>query len=333
MQDHATDHDAPRDPTGVCGFSFGRNLTKLNYPVEAAVESVLPLCRRFVFAVGKSDDDTRQRVAAIDTSSMDGGRGGTIDIIDTVWPQVRVDGQVLAIEANKAMDVAERIAEESGCTWGFYIQADEVIHEGDLNWIAAGLSDWAAHAQVKALMFRYQHFVLDFETIDPWMYHKACRVVRLDGTCKIFGDACGPGFKSPPPDVLKINDGYLDKRHLGTHVQWATEANASVVLGPRPRVFHYGWVKTPDQLDDKFAMVDELWWGTLSQAEKQRRRDNKFGQFVTRYPILKKYPSLRKPHPALMRELIDKHPRYARVASRWLNPRFYVECIKHGFHG
>ncbi|MEM7627318.1 MAG: hypothetical protein AAF333_17105 [Planctomycetota bacterium] len=315
----------------MCGFSFGRNLTKLNYPVEAAVQSVLPLCRRFVFAVGRSDDDTRQRVEAIDTSSMNGGRGGAIDIVDTVWPDVRVDGKVLAVEANKAMEAAEAIAEESGCTWGFYIQADEVIHEDDLWYVHSAMEDWADQKDIKALLFRYLHFVLDYETVDPWMYHKACRVVRLDGSCKIYGDACGPGFIDPPPHVLEKNDGYLDKKHLGIHVQWAQDLGLPGM--PYARVFHYGWVKTPEQLDDKFAMVDKLWWGTLSEEEKQRRKANKFGAFVERYPILKKFRGPGKTHPALMRERIARHPRYAPTASRWLNPRFYLECLKHGFHG
>ena len=77
-------------------------------------------------------------------------------------------------------------------------------------------------------------------------------------------------------------------------------------------------------------MVDRLWWGTLSEEEKQRRKHNKFGEFIGRYPILK---SFRGSHPTLMRELIAKHPPYADVRSRWLNPRFYAEVLKHGFHG
>ncbi|MEM8782538.1 MAG: hypothetical protein AAGE65_06720 [Planctomycetota bacterium] len=313
--------DAP--PT-VCGFSFGRNLTKLNYPVEAAVGSVLPVCQRFVFAVGKSDDDTRQRVAAIDTSAMNGGKGGEIEIIDTTWPDVQVDGEVLSIEANKAMQAAEA----TGCTWGFYIQADEVIHEDDLGYTHSAMRQWADHPEVKALMFRYLHFVLDYETTDPWMYHKASRIVRLDGTCKIFGDACGPGFIDPTPEILKKNDGYLDKRHLGTHVQWARDGRLPGIR--EARVFHYGWVKTREQLDDKFEMVDKLWWGTLSEEEKQRRKSNKFGAFIDRYPILKKFHGS---HPALMRERIAAHRPYAKVRNRLLNPRFWAEGFKHGFHG
>ncbi len=317
------DTDPASANPAVCGFSFGRNLTKLNYPVEAAVQSVLPLCQRFVFAVGDSEDDTRDRVANIDTAAMNHGQGGTIEIIDTHWPDVKVDGEVLSIEANKAMAAAEA----TGCTWGFYIQADEVIHEHDLPKVQFAMERWKDHPEVKALMFRYLHFVLDYETTDPWMYHKACRVVRLDGTCKIFGDACGPGFIDPPKHVLKKNDGYLDKNHYGTHVKWAGDETG------KARVFHYGWVKTREQLDEKFSMVDSLWWGTLSPEEKARRKDNKFGQFIERYPLLKKFRGPRKTHPALMHDRIAQHLPYAKVPSRWLNPRFYAEVLKHGFHG
>ncbi len=297
----------------VCGFSFGRNLTKLNYPVEAAVGSVLPLCDRFVFAVGASDDDTRKRVAAISPK---------MEIIDTVWPDVQVDGEVLAIEANKAMTAAQ----DTGCTWGLYIQADEVIHEDDLSLIRAAMDHWQPHPHVKALMFRYLHFVLDYQTIDPWMYHKACRIVRLDESCRIFGDACGPGLRDY---TGSINDGYLDKRHLGGHVQWACDPSARW-RGRQARIFHYGWVKTRQELDDKFQMVEKLWWGTLDHGERERRKSNKFGRFADRYPYLKNFNGQ---HPTLMQTHTASHAPYLARRNRWLNPRFYAEVIRHGFHG
>ncbi|MHC5114527.1 MAG: hypothetical protein ACYTGP_08890 [Planctomycetota bacterium] len=296
----------------VCGFSFGKNLTSLNFPVEASVRSVLPLCDRFIFAVGKSDDDTRERVAAIDDK---------VEIIDTEWPPHHIDGEVLAMEANKAMAAAE----ETGCDWGFYIQADEVVHEDDHPAIRASMDQWLGHEDVKALLFWYHHFVLDYVTTDPWMYHKASRVVRLDRSCTIFGDACGPGIPDYDGPVNKGN-GYLDKHHLGGHVRWARHWKGG---GPA-RVFHYGWVKTGAELEDKFKNVEKLWWGTLTKEEKKQRRSDKFGRFIERYPILKKF---RGSHPQWMKERVDAHPPFADVVSRWLNPRFYGEVLRHGFHG
>ena len=302
--------------SSVCGFSFGRNLTQLNYPVEAAVRSVLPICDRFVFAVGESDDDTRERVAAIDQR---------VEIVDTTWPDVQIDGTVLAIEANKALEAAEA----TGCTWGFYIQADEVVHEDDREILTAAMDHWADTPEVKALLLRFLHFMLDYRTVDPWMYHKASRVVRLDGTCEIFGDACGPGLKEPTPEVLKINDGYLDKNHLGSYVRWAKHPDHGLLARPA-RIFHYGWVKTPEQLEEKMKMVEQLWWGTLDDQQTEQRRDAKFGNMVKRYPILKRFNGT---HPETMAERVDAHDGFRETLNRWLNPRFYAEVLRHGFHG
>lgn len=305
----------PDRPT-ICGFSFGRNLTKLDYPVEASVRSVLPVCDRFVFAVGAGQDDTRQRVAAIDPK---------VEILDTTWPDVQVDGTVLSIEANKAMAVAE----QTGCTWGFYIQGDEVVHEEDLPAIQAATVRWADEDQVKALLFRYLHFVFDYQTTDPWMYHKASRIVRLDKSCEIFGDACGPGLKTYEGPVHGGN-GYLDKHHLDGHVRWACDPTGTVPTRRKPRIFHYGWVRTGRNLDAKRSTVEQLWWGTLDPEERKRLADARFGRFIDRYPALKKYGGS---HPSVMADKVRNHPPFTRVRSRWLNPRFYAEVLRHGFHG
>jgi hypothetical protein len=297
----------------VCGFSFGRNLSKLNYPVEAAVNSVLPLCDHFIFAVGRSEDDTRQRVAGISPK---------IQIIDTIWPEVQTDGEVLAIEANKAMAAAQA----TGCTWGFYIQADEVIHADDYPAIRGAMTHWAQYTQVKALLFRYLHFALDYQSIDPWMYHKACRIVRLDNTCHIVGDGCGPGIKGYNGS---INNGYLDKNHLRGHVRWARDPAAGW-SAREAKIYHYGWVKTRQELETKLQMVESLWWGKFDKNEKEKLRANKYGPFIERYAFLKNYTG---PHPKEMQQRIADHPAYSQKRNRWLSPRFYAEVLRHGFHG
>ncbi len=296
----------------ICGYSFGKDLVKLNYPVVESVRSVLPICDRFMFAVGQSEDGTRDLVASIDPK---------VEIVDTEWPNVQIDGTVLSIEANKALDAAET----TGCDWGFYIQADEVIHEDDAAKVKAACEHWATDEQIKALLFKYLHFVLDYQTTDPWMYHKASRVHKLDGTCRIVGDACGPAMTDYTGEVGN-RDGYLDKNFLGSHVRWAGDPAG----GEPARVFHYGWVKTRQELEDKFDMVRRLWWGTLDAEERKRRENNKFGNFIDRYPMLKNY---RGAHPAVMAGRIANHPPYRKKRNRWLSPRFYAEVLRHGFHG
>jgi len=319
MSPMAAGNGSGRAQPTICGFSFGRDLTKLSYPVEAAVRSVLPICDRFVFAVGESEDDTRDRVASIEPVRNRRGAEVGVEIIDTRWPEVAEGGKVLAIEANKALDAAEA----TGCTWGFYIQADEAVHEQDLPAIEAAARQWVADAQVKALMFRYLHFILDYRTVDPWMYHKASRVVRLDGSCRIVGDACGPSLREY--DGPSRNGGYLDKHLLGRHVQWARGDGRKAA-----RIFHYGWVKTRRELEEKMGMVRRLWWGSLAEQEAEGRRDQKLQRLIDRYPVLRKF---RGSHPAVMADRIERQERFGPVVNRWMNPRFYREVLAHGFHG
>jgi hypothetical protein len=198
-----------------------------------------------------------------------------VEIVDTQWSSNQVDGTVLSEEANKALDGAEA----TDCDWGFYIQADEVVHEADLPKVQAACEQWQNDREVKALLFKYLHFVLDYQTTDPWMYHKASRIVRLDRSCRIVGDACGPAMTGYTGNKGN-RDGYLDKNFLGTNVRWARDT-----AGGKPaRIFHYGWVKTREQLETKFDMVRQLWWGTLDAEERKRREANKFGKFLDRLP-------------------------------------------------
>lgn len=294
--------------SSICGFGFGKDLVKLDFPVVESVRSILPVCDEFVFVVGRSDDGTRELVGSIDPK---------VKIVESVWPEVKIDGTVLAIEANKALAAARA----TGCRWGFYIQADEVVHEDDLSMIRASCDRWAEVERVKALLFWYHHFVLDYRTIDPWMYHKASRMVRLDESCRIVGDACGPGLVDYKGGK---NDGYLDKNHLGDYVQWAGSRS-------RPaRIFHYGWVKTREQFDAKLRMHEDLWFGSLTPQQRQARMQSKFGRFLDRYPMLKNFTGT---HPAVMADRIAQHPPYQPRRNRWLNPKFYREVMQHGFHG
>ena len=100
----------------VSGFTFIRNAIKLDYPVKEAILSILPLVDEMIVAVGKSDDETKILIESL---------GDKIKIIDTTWDDnLRKDGQVLAIETNKAFDAIDNSSD-----WCIYIQGDECVHE------------------------------------------------------------------------------------------------------------------------------------------------------------------------------------------------------------
>src|SRR5690554_6338421 len=128
----------------VSGFTFIRNARKFDYPIEEAIRSILPVCDEVIVAVGKSEDDTREMVAAL---------GPKIRIIDTVWDDnLREGGRVLAEETNKAFDAISRDSD-----WAFYIQGDEVLHEKYLPAVRNAMEKWKTEERVEGLLFNYLH--------------------------------------------------------------------------------------------------------------------------------------------------------------------------------
>ncbi len=205
----------------VSGFTFVRNAIRYDYPVVESICSILPLCDELIVAVGKSDDGTRERISSI--------RSQKIKIIDTVWDDtLRMGGQVLAVETNKAMDAISPMSD-----WAFYIQADEVIHEKYHGPIRAAMERWNDRQEMEGLLFNYLHFWGSYDYIGDsrqW-YRKEVRIIRNDKHIRSYRDA--QGFRREGKK-LKV-----------------TPANATV--------YHYGWVKPPQAQQDKQESFHRYW--------------------------------------------------------------------------
>ena len=106
----------------VSGFTFLRNGQRLGYPFVESIRSVLPLVDEFVIALGPCDDETEAMVRAIGDAK--------IRIIPTHWNEhLRSDYSVKGFVFGQQKSIAL-----FNCTghWAFYLEADEVLHEGDL---------------------------------------------------------------------------------------------------------------------------------------------------------------------------------------------------------
>lgn len=128
-----------------------KNAGKLYYPFKESVLSILSLCDEFVIALGDCDDDdnTQQMIDEIGSSK--------IKVVHTKWDVKEFPkGTILAQQT----DVAK-----SHCTgdWLFYLQADEVIHESDLEKIRLRCAELLDDQQVEGLLFRYIHFWGDYQ--------------------------------------------------------------------------------------------------------------------------------------------------------------------------
>ena len=244
----------------VTGFTFVRNAIKFDYPIVEAIRSVLPVCDEVVVAVGKSEDATLELIKNI--------APGKIKIIETVWDDsLREGGKVLAIETDKAF---KEISADSD--WAFYIQGDEVIHEKDLPLITEAMQKWKDNKNVEGLLFNYNHFYGSYDYLGDsrrW-YRKEVRIIRNDKTISSYRDA--QGFRKNG-EKLKVKS-----------------VNASV--------YHYGWVKPPQQQQAKQESFHKMWHDD-NWMKKNIAKANEFD--YSNIDSLKKFEGT---HPAVMAERI-----------------------------
>jgi len=197
----------------VSGFTIVRNAIKLDFPLEASVRSILPICDEVVVNVGRSEDDTLELVRSI--------ADPRIRIIETDWDMTRRN-TVLGFETHRAM---------RACThpWGVYIQADEVLHERGAAALAAAIQGSDGDPRVEGLLVRYLHFYGGFDTVAThrrW-YRREVRAVRLSPELEIRPYQGAQGFRVGP-----------SHRKIRARL---TEAE----------MFHYGWARPAQALREK----------------------------------------------------------------------------------
>lgn len=198
----------------VTGFSFIKNAVKYQFPVVESLKSILPLCDEVVVAVGNSEDNTKELVAAIDKK---------IKIIDTVWDEsLQAGGKVLAAETDKAFT-----AIGSDSDWCIYIQGDEVMHQQDHRKIYEAMKRWKEEKGVDGLLFKYHHFYGSFDyvgTSSRW-YRNEIRIIKNDKSIYSYKDA--QGFR-------KGNNEKLSVKPIDAFI------------------YHYGWVREPETMQAKY---------------------------------------------------------------------------------
>jgi hypothetical protein len=248
----------------ICGFTIIRNAIVNDYPVVEAITSILPVVDEMIVSVGKSDDDTEGLIRSIDSPKM--------KIVHSEWDMnLRQGGRVLAVETNKAF--AQIPAEFD---WAFYIQADEVVHEKYHVAIRAAAEKYCTDKHVEGLLFNYKHFYGTYDYVGDsrkW-YPKEVRIIRNNKDIKSYLDA--QSFRK------------FEKEKL-----WVKQIDAVV--------YHYGWVKTPAQMQLKNENFG-YWWNE-SPALKTKATEAVFD--YAQFDSLEKFTGT---HPAVMQKRIAAHP-------------------------
>ncbi len=270
----------------VSGFTLVRNGVRFDYPFEESIRSLLPLVDELVINIGIGDDETETRIATLKKSAPGGEK---IKTFQSRWPlddpEKKKGGLILSEQTNLALDQ---------CTgdWCVYLQADEVFHEADYPRFHATLSRAHADPQVEGLLFDYVHFYGSFDVIQQTRsaYRREVRAIRRASRGRSVGDA--QSFRKPDGSKLKV-------------------------VRSDVRVFHYGWVRTPEAMREKTFFMDQLYHGaksggaTQGNGATQGSESSACGNAVTatgdnyRY---KRFWGLRyfeATHPGVMRERIQ----------------------------
>ncbi len=211
----------------VSGFTLVRNAIRLDFPVEASIRSILPLCDEVIVNVGKSDDDTLDLVRGIDDPR--------IRIIESEW-DFSGDHQVLADETQRAMDACRH-------SWGIYIQGDEVLHHDGIPVLRDAIAHHDGDSSVEGLLLRYRHFygTPDYVATSRSWYPYEVRVLRLGDSWGVRSYRDAQGFR-------------VGADHRKIRVK-RTEA----------WIHHYGWARPDPAMVEKFKTHPTIYGGAVPE--------------------------------------------------------------------
>lgn len=207
----------------VSGFTLARNAIKLDFPLEASIRSILPLCDEVVVNVGRSEDETLELVRSIDDPR--------IRIIESEW-DFSQGYHMLAHETQRAMQACSH-------PWGIYIQADEVLHEDGLDELGTALARYNGDPEVEGLLVNYRHFygTPDYLGTRRRWYRREVRLLRLDPALGITSHEDAQGFRVGP-----------DRRRIRVKLTGAY-------------MHHYGWARPEPALAEKNRVHPALYDG------------------------------------------------------------------------
>ena len=207
----------------VSGFTLVRNAEILDFPLEASIRSILPVCDEVVVNVGRSDDRTLEIVRSIADAK--------IRVLETEWDLANGEA-LLRTETARAMGACRHL-------WGIYIQADEVLHESGLANLRATLEHASRDHRVEGIVVRYRHIFGDpgREAVNRRWYRREVRAVRLDPDLGI----------APYRDAQGFRVGREQRRVR------ALLADAEM--------FHYGWLRSAAALRARGAVDRHLYPG------------------------------------------------------------------------
>jgi hypothetical protein len=213
----------------ISGFTIIKNAVVNDFPIVEAIKSILPVVDEMIVLIGDSTDATIALIEAIGDPK--------IKIHHSVWDKnLRKGGVVLAVETDKAFQYID-----DSFDWAFYIQGDEVVHEKYHPAIIEACHKYKTDDAVQGLLFNYKHFFGTYDYVGDsrkWYAHEV-RIIRNNKKITAYRDAQGFRIGKTKLPVAAIN----------------------------AAIYHYGWVKSPEQMRKK-QKESSVFWHDDTQMEK-----------------------------------------------------------------
>jgi hypothetical protein len=150
------------------------------------------------------------------------------------------------------------------CTgdWAFYIEGDEVYHERDLDQIKRSMEMYLNDSNVEALVFDFYHFYGNGNSVlnSPGWYRSEARIIKNS-------------IRSYAPDGLFWL--ILDSNKEGRYPR-AKHTGVSC--------FHYGWVRSEDQMNLKSSKVQKYWGGEPVKVDYSQMDQTIIQEFQGSHP-------------------------------------------------
>ena len=213
----------------IAGFTIIKNAVVNDFHIVEAIKSILPIVDEMIVLIGDSTDATIALIESIGDPK--------IKIHHSVWDKnLRKGGVVLAVETDKAFQYID-----ASFDWAFYIQGDEVVHEKYNPVIIDACHKYKTDDAVQGLLFKYKHFFGTYDYVGDsrkWYAHEV-RIIRNNKKITAYRDAQGFRIGKTKLPVATIN----------------------------ASIYHYGWVKSPEQMRKK-QKESSVFWHDDTQMQK-----------------------------------------------------------------
>ncbi len=213
----------------ISGFTIIRNGIDFEYPFQESIRSLLPLVDELIINAGVGTDQTCEVLERFSNSEG----SAKIKLIHSKWPlddpQKKKSGLILSEQTNLALNQCKG-------DWCLYLQADEVLHEKDHFLIRRLMKRHLNDPKVEGLLFNYQHFYGSYQVIQQTRsaYRREVRAFKRNSGAMSVGDA--QSFRKSDGKKLKV-------------------------IHSDARIFHYGWVRSPEKMKTKTHFMDQLYHG------------------------------------------------------------------------